>query len=48
MEHSKKFALVKMWYTLGMWHEGRVRDAVTADHPLITKEEFKEITGKEF
>lgn len=46
MEHSKKFAKIKIWFTLGMWHEGRVRDAVTAG--WITDAEFKEITGKEF
>lgn len=48
MEHSKNFVKVKRWYDMGMWSEARVRNAVMANPAWITKEEFKEITGKDF
>lgn len=46
MEHSKNYSKVKRWYSLKMWNEIRVRNAVKMG--WITKEEFKEITGKDY
>lgn len=37
---------IKKYYELGTWSEQRVRDAVNKN--VITAEQFKEITGKEF
>lgn len=37
---------IKKYYELGMWNEQRVRDAVTKK--VITAEQFKEITGKDY
>ena len=37
---------IKKYYELGMWNEQKVRDAVNKN--VITAEQFKEITGKEF
>lgn len=37
---------IKKYYELGMWNEQKVRNAV--DKGVITAEQFKEITGKEF
>ncbi len=40
-----EFALkVKRWYTLGLWSEQRVREAVAQGK--LSAEEFKAITGK--
>ena len=44
MEHSKNYSKVKLWYSMKMWNETRVRNAVKMG--WITKEEFAEITGK--
>lgn len=51
MEHSKNFDKVKKYYSTfyngnRMWDEERVRNAVVKN--LITREEFEEITGKEY
>lgn len=46
MEHSKNYDKVKTWYTMKMWNEARVRNAVKMN--WITAEEFKEITGKDY
>lgn len=46
MEHSKNYDKVKRWYTLRMWNEVRVRNAVKMG--WITEEEFKEITDKDY
>ena len=40
MEHSK------LWHSMKMWNETRVRNAVKMG--WITKEEFAEITGKDY
>ena len=40
------YKLVKRWYKLKVWNLSRVHDAVEME--LITAEEFKEITGKEY
>lgn len=37
---------IKKYYEKGIWSEQRVRDAV--DKGVITPEQFKEITGKDF
>ena len=44
--HSDSYKLVKRWYKLKVWNLARVHDAVEME--LITAEEFKEITGKEY
>lgn len=41
-----KFEMVKKFYQKKLWGLGRVSDAVSSG--WITKEQFKEITGKEF
>ena len=46
MEHSKNYSKVKHWYSMKMWNETRVRNAVNMG--WITKEEFKEITDKDY
>lgn len=46
MEHSKNYSNVKHWYSMKVWSETRVRNAVKMG--WITKEEFKEITGKDY
>lgn len=46
MEHSKNYSKVKMYYTLRVWNETRVHNAVKMN--WITSEEFKEITGKNY
>ena len=46
MEHSKNYSKVKLWYSMKMWNETRVRNAVKMG--WITKEEFAEITGKDY
>ena len=45
-EHSKMYATVKRYYSIGMWNEDRVRNAVVK--AWITAEEFEEITGKPY
>ena len=44
--HSENFEKVKRFYTLKVWNETRVRNAVKMN--WITKEEFTEITGKDY
>ena len=46
MEHSKNYSKVKLWYRMKMWNETKVRNAVKMG--WITKEEFAEITGKDY
>lgn len=46
MEHSKNYNKVKRWYSMGMWSETRVRDAVTMN--WITEEEYLEITRQAY
>lgn len=46
MEHSKNFDKVKKYWDQRLWNEARVRNAVAKE--WITKDEFKEITGKDF
>ena len=41
--HSDNFEKVKRFYTLKVWNETRVRNAVKMG--WITEEEFTEITG---
>lgn len=43
MEHSKNYEKVKGFYSMKLWNETRVRNAVVKG--WITKEEFAEITG---
>ena len=38
------FEKIKKWYSLGLWDEHKVREAVAKN--VITPEQFKEITGK--
>ena len=44
--HSEKFEKVKRFYTLKVWNETRVRNAVKMG--WITEEEFTEITGNDY
>jgi uncharacterized XkdX family phage protein len=44
--HSENFEKVKRFYTLKVWNETRVRNAVKMN--WITEEEFTEITGKDY
>ena len=37
MEHSKNYSKVKLWHSMKMWNETRVRNAV-----------FAEIAGKDY
>lgn len=46
MEHSSNYEKVRRYYNLKMWDERRVRNAVAKE--WITKNEFKEITGRDF
>ena len=39
MEHSKNYSKVKLWYSMKMWN---------VKMGWITKEEFTEITGKDY
>ena len=41
MEHSKNYDKVKRWYSMKMWNEERVRNAVKT--AWITPAEFKEM-----
>lgn len=46
-EYSKNFEKIKQYYDRGLWTEERIKSVV--DKSLgITKEEFKEITNKNF
>lgn len=44
--HSENFEKVKRFYTLKVWNETRVRNAVKMG--WITEEEFTEITGNDY
>lgn len=44
--HSENFEKVKRFFTLKVWNETRVRNAVKMN--WITEEEFTEITGKDY
>ena len=44
--HSPNFEKVKRYYSMKLWNDTRVRNAVVMN--WITEEEFKEITGKEY
>lgn len=44
--HSDNFEKVKRFYTLKVWDETRVRNAVKMG--WITEEEFTEITGNDY
>ena len=44
--HSDNFEKVKRFYTLKVWNEKRVRNAVKMG--WITEEEFTEITGNDY
>lgn len=46
MEHSKNYSKVKTWWSLKMWDETRVANAVKMS--WITEPEFEEITGKAY
>ena len=46
MEHSKNFNKVNKYYTLGLWDDSRVRNAVIKI--WITESEYLEITGKTY
>ena len=44
--HSDNFEKVKRFYTLKVWNETRVRNAVKMG--WITEDEFTEITGNDY
>lgn len=44
--HSDNFEKVKRFYTLKVWNETRIRNAVKMG--WITEEEFTEITGNDY
>lgn len=44
--HSNTYEKVKRYYSLKMWNESRVKNAVKMN--WITEEEFQEITGKAY
>ena len=44
--HSDNFEKVKRFYTLKVWNETRVRNAVKMG--WITEEEFTELTGNDY
>lgn len=46
MEHSARYNQVKTYFSMKMWDETRVRNAVKMG--WITEAEFTEITGKEY
>lgn len=46
MEHGARFEQVKRYFTMKMWNEDRVRNAVKKG--WITEGEFTEITGKDY
>lgn len=45
MEHSRNFEKVSRYYSLGVWSEQMLKNAV--DKGWITAEEYAEITKKE-
>lgn len=45
MEHSKHYSYVKYWYSVKVWDEQRVKNAVKMQ--WITEEEYKDIVGKD-
>ena len=44
--HSKKFAMVKHFYTVGAWDKTRVHNAVVKE--WITEAEYEEIVGEAY
>lgn len=46
MEHSTHYSQVKSYFSMKMWNETRVRNAVKMG--WITADEFTEITGKAY
>ena len=46
MEHSKNFEKVKHYYSMKLWDDERVRNAVLKG--WINEEEYKEITKKNY
>ena len=46
MEHSSNYEKVRGYYSMKLWTETRVRNAVKMN--WITQAEFKEITGKAY
>ncbi len=46
MNHSKNYNKVKRFYSMKMWDEEKVRNAVKMS--WITADEYKEITGKDY
>ncbi len=46
MNHSKNYNKVKRFYSMKMWDEEKVRNAVKMN--WITADEYKEITGKDY
>lgn len=46
MEHSSNYEKVRGYYSMKLWNETRVRNAVKMG--WITQAEFKEITGKAY
>ena len=46
MEHSSNYEKVRVYYSMKLWNETRVRNAVKMG--WITQAEFKEITGKAY
>lgn len=46
MEHSNNYEKVKRYFSMRMWNEIRVRNAVKVG--WITETEFTEITGKAY
>lgn len=42
---SAKYEMVKDFYDRGLWDINRVKNIVTAPVPLITKQEYQQITG---
>ena len=43
---SKMYDKIKSYYDSGLWSEVRVRNMVVKE--IITKEEYKDIIGKEY
>ena len=46
MTHSKQFEKVQQYYSMKLWSEERIRNAVRKE--WITEAEFLEITGRAF
>ncbi len=46
MEHSSNYEKVRGYYSMKLWNETRVRNAVKMG--WITQAEFEEITGKAY